>query len=961
MTMWMQTATRVAGEVYQTFLEQVVDQGVLDERIGALSDENRRKIQNGTHIDARVLRLMAMSGKGGWHSDPVRRTQFAQSTNVTLLDHLLSVIRGAMLLAALDWLGRNPDMDQALLQRRLRVIAVIAFLHDLDKLIDLQRNVALPLDEIGNAMRRYRLAEFLGNDIELTPEQVRYLIEQVEDTQNLRSPVRELPPREFEALTGYVALADKLDGIWLSGDPEKGGLNGVLKRLRADQTLATEVLRDWKPLEIMDPHHPFLLDELQRWLSWISLRLAGVPPLIEVHQDGRLFLLLPLQAFDRIVDEALNQLCAALPFQLELDISNRGVPALYNGQPDHGDLQAFIADLDDRNLGSLFRVKAELMDTLTPHLDDLLAELDLKPRWPGSSGATITPYPKPGELSVQARDHLHRAAHLVLLLNLKLDSAKKLGLPDYAERETALLSLVSDPRPDWLSGIDDDASRRVITALWVKTLAWNDADLEEAVWGTEGLLKHWLEGGENQPGFRNDITGRGTRVIEAVQRHFRQLLGGSRIAPDDETAAGRCLFTDEPVPFDESIDKSLGLYEVNVSAFSGRDGRPESITSERAHTNVGPVSVAEHKLRAQAHARQGGKPSGVPTLISSPTTSGLFGGLRLPGDRSMPALSIYDLSRQEVKKDTIYYRGTEIFQARYRMARFERMAEKAKGSDKKPGQINQLRMLLQATRRIGRPVHIYRGLPTPQRAFFYYDAMPRMLVELIGGNRLRLEQIPEALDRLVLAQTLLDTNGLGYDVLRRYAAPKTRFGATCLAWCHLHDDEQDGKKGNRWVMSRLQHEFLQQLENPTMSTEDGALVRLGKMAARIQSRRVSSTNDELLVFKFCMETAAATCAAGQDDEQSLIYAIAGELETNLTRKGKAAASKHRDGQALKDGCLDLATFFVREIWNGVLKRRPPSQTNRRVFSSIYRMAFLQAVRNRPDDEKPTETAITEGV
>lgn len=960
MTMWMETATRVAGEVYQTFLEQVIDNGVFNERVGVLSEENRNRIQKGTHIDARVLCLMAVSGKGGCHPDPVRQAQFARSTNVTLLDHLLSVIRGAMLLAALDWLGRNPDMDLALLQRRLRVIAVIAFLHDLDKLIGLQRNVALPLDEIGDAMKRYRLAEFLGDDIELTSEQVRYLIEQVEDTQNLRSPVRELPPREFESLTGYVALADKLDGIWLSSHPEKGGLNGVLKRLRADQTLATEVLRDWKPLEIMDPHHPFLLDELQRWLSWISLRLAGVLPLIEVHQDGRLFLLLPLQSFDRIVDQALNRLCAALPFQLELAISNRGVPALYNGQPDHGALQAFIADLDERNLGSLFRVKAELKDALTPHLDDLLAELDLKPRWPGSAGATITPYPKPGELSVQARDHLHRAAHLVLLLNLRLDGAKKLGLPDYAEREAALLSLVTVPCPDWLSGIDDGATRRVIAALWVTALAWNDADLEIAIWGDEGLLKHWLEGDENRPGFRDGITGRGTQVIEAVQRHFRQLLGGSRIAPDDETAAGRCLFTDEPVPFDESIDESLGLYEVRVSAFSGRDGRPESITFDHAHTNVGPVSVAEHKLRAQAHARQGGKPGGVPTLISSPTTSGLFGGLRLPGDQSMPTLSLFDLSRQEIKKGT-YYRGTEIFRARYRMARFERMADKAKGSDNKPGQINQLRMLLQATRRIGRPIHIFRGLPTLQRAFFYYDAMPRMLVELIGGNSLRLEDIPDALDHLVLAQTLLDTNGLGYDVLRRYAAPKTRFGATCLAWCHLRDHEEDGKKGNRWVMSRLQHEFLQQLENTTMSTEDGALVRLGKMAARIQSSRVSSTNDELLVFKFCMETAAAARAAGQDDEQSLIYAVAGELETNLTRKGKAAASKHRDGQSLKDGCVELATFFIREIWNGVLKRRPPSQTNRRVFSSIYRMAFLQAVRNRPDDEKATETAITEGV
>ena len=953
MNTWMQTATECAGNIYQDFLEQVVNQGVLNERIGALSDEQARKIQKTTHIDARVLRLMAVSGKGGWDpSSPERSAIFAQSTNVTLLDHLLSVIRGAMLLAALDWLGRHPDMETSILQRRLRVIAVIAFLHDLDKLLELPRNTVLPLDEISSAMERYQLTAFLGQDALLTPEQIRYLIEQVEDSQTMRSPVRDFPPREFETLTGYIALADKLDGIWLSSDPDRGGLPGVLKRLQTDQTLATDALRQWRPLDISDPHHPFLLDELQRWVSWISVRQAGVPPLIELHQDGRLFLLLPSASFDAIVDKALTGLCADLPFQLELSISNRGIPALYNGQPDHFALQTFIADLDDRQLGSLFRLKSDLKDHLTPYLDEGLDAVGLQPRWPTQAEATITPYPKPSELSLEAQHHLHRAAHLVLLLNLKLD-AKKMQVADYAEREAQLLTLIPEQRPQWLADIGDDASRRVLTALWATAWAEHDPDLDSAVWGDGGLLQGWLEGDEHQTGFRQGITGRGTQIMHAVRRHFNQLLGGQRIAPEDETATGRCLFTDEPVPFNESIDQSLGLYGVRVSAFSGRDGRPESITSERAHTNVGPVSIAEHKLRSQAHAQQGGKPSGVPTLISSPTTSGLFGGLRLPSDRSLMGLSLYDLSRQEVKKGTVY-QGTEVFQARYRMARFERMADNVEG------QINQLRMLLQATRRVGRPIHIFRGLPTLERAFFYYDAMPRLLVDLIGSHSLRLEQIPMALDQLRLAQTLIETNGLGYDVLRHYASRKTRFGALCLAYCHLHNMDKAGNKSDRWAMSRLYQDFVQQQEHLNMSTDEGAFVRLGTLAARIQSSRISSTNDELLVFKFCMETATAARAAGQNDAQSLIYAVAGELETNLVRKGKAAASKYREGQSLKDGCIELATFFIHDIWNGVLKRRPPSQTNRRVFSSIYRMAFLQAVRNRPEDDIHPELTTTEG-
>jgi len=146
-----------------------------------------------------------------------------------------------------------------------------------------------------------------------------------------------------------------------------------------------------------------------------------------------------------------------------------------------------------------------------------------------------------------------------------------------------------------------------------------------------------------------------------------------------------------------------------------------------------------------------------------------------------------------------------------------------------------------------------------------------------------------------------------------------------------------------------------------MSNEDGALVRFGKAAARIQAGRTNSASEELLVFNLCMEAAYAARAAGQEDEQSLIYAVAGELETNLVRKGKAAARKYRDDKPLLDGCLEVAELFVREIWHGVLKRRPPSQTNRRVLSSIYRMAFLQTVRNRLENDKPLNPVEVEGV
>ncbi len=945
MNAWMEKATQIAGDVYSDFLRQVVEDRVLKERVGALSDESRRRIDKGTHIDPRVLRLMAVSGKGGWDKNPEKWRRYELNTNVTLLDHLLSVARGALLLYALDKLGQNPEMDASILEKRLRVIAIIAFLHDLDKLLKLERNTRLPLDEIENAVDRYRLAQFLAPE-KLSAEQIRYLIELVEDTQRHRSPPAELPPRNYDSLMGYIALADKLDGIWLSSDPEKGGLTGVLIHLGKVQTLYTDLVRHWRSIDLFDPHHPFLLDELQRWLSWFSFRLTGVLPLIEIHHDGRLFMLLPTAEFETIVEQALNKLCADLPFNLDVAVSDKdGSIKLFDDQPNYSSLRVFIDSLPRQKIARIFLVKAGLQRAVTKDLDRLLKDFDLAPRWPNKSEGLVSLYAINDDLSTDADADLRKVALLVMLINLNVAGDKKGTVPDYAQREQMLLDTICQERPAWLNSVQDGVSRRTLTALWVLALAKTDQTVEDALWGETGLLRCWLEGKEERRGFNAFIEMPGKKIIPAVKQHLRQMLCKQRITVLDETAQGRCLFTDEPVPINNKIEKTTGLYEVKMSAFSGRDNRPESMNSAQPHTNVGPVSVAEYKLRARVHANAGGLSDGVPTLISSPSTSGLFGGLGFHGDQAMASLSLYDLSREEIKKGSVY-KGVAIYKGRYRMARFERIA------DKTSEQIDQLRMLLKASRRLGRPIHVFRGLPTPQRAFFHYDAMPRLLANLIGGNSLRLEQIPNALEQLQLAQVLLEMPGLGYDVLMQYANPHTRFGTLCLVWCHLRD-----AGSARFLLIELERNLDKLLEEYPMSEQDGALVRLGKAAACIQRRPLgkTSTSEEMRVFKLCLDFAESARAYGQTDDTSLINGIASELEINLVRKNEMAARTRRNNQSLQDGCLEVATLFVHEVWHGLLKGRSPTQRTRRTLGSIYRMSFLYAGRSQSEEINDSTT------
>lgn len=931
-----QEAINLASEVYKAFMTEVVEAYVILQRVGRELDQKKQKDLNANRIvDTRFIHLMSISGKGGYSENPKLRKRYAESMNITLLDHLLSVVRGALTFAALDVLGSNPESDRGKLHGQLRVLAAIAFMHDLDKVLQLQRDDALPLERVAERWTAYGLDRFISQDNSFTPDQVRYLIEQAETSQAHRSPPNVYPPRSIEQLMRYVALADKLDGLWL-----KEGVDAVLERLRTDSSLFTNIWRQWSLIDLFDPHHPFLIDELQRA---ISAQCRPVPPLIEVHQDGRLLMLIPAERSEEIKERAIKAVRRFLShklFGMRINVSNRGIPEILDAAPDHDSLSEFIfsTDLPDRELGRLFLVKASLAnEAITRHLDTLISDVGLAPRWQKAIGQTLTPYPLPSVLSEEAQLNLRKAGHLALLLNHK--QVKE--LLDYEQRELCIVEAVGHDRPEWITALQDSASRRVFTSLWAMRMALKDAEIDTRIWGSEGLLRNWLEGVDGSRGLRDTIKGEGDRIVQTVAQHFTERLRANPTCHKQE-GANRCIFTDIPVSSKATFASADNLYEIKKSAFSGRDGRLESIESALGETHISPVSYAEHRLRAFVHTSVVAKSDGIPTLLSSPSTTGLFSALALNNERTFGTLSVYDLAREQPVKGVVY-QGFEVYRHRYRVARFECI------SDHIEDQVDQLRLLLRASVRVGRPIHLFRGLPTSEKAFFAFDAMPRRLADLIGGSRLRIEQIPSALQRLETAQLILTTNGLGFEVFDRYTRPETRLGAICLSWALLHDATKEGQS-DRSV--RFRREFEQLVQENEMSEIEAPLVKLGRAAARIQQRprRDASANEELLTFNISLEAAISAWKLGQRDMESLAMAIAGELDTNLVRKQKAAARTNRDDVSLTDECIAFAYRFVEDIWFGVLNGRPPSQASRRVLASIYRMSFVTAPRPKSDAE-----------
>jgi hypothetical protein len=936
-------AVHCTEEVYARFLEVVVETKVAGHRVGGLAETTRSKVSTGKYTDTRFIRLMTMSGKGGYSCDPIEFTKRRSYTNVTLLDHLLSVGRGAMIFYLLDCLHKNPSMDKDLLKRHLALLLALGFMHDADKIAGISRKKELTPETVEQIASANGIIDFCKEfDLQLSAVQWLGMIQRVEGTQAHRHRDSQPPPRGMEILPLYVGYADKLDGTWLFDDPINGGIKGVIKRMEKDRAVEANPLNHWKALTLRDPHHPFLLDELQRWISLECRRVAGVPPLIEVHNDGELCMLLPNAHFDTIQQNGLDRLCRRLPFQLKLEVSNRGVPSLFNAQPTFSALSVYIAQTaNEKKISSLFQIKYEMAQKIWDDLITLLEEVDVEPRLPNKSQGLVSLFAGFDHLTEMEKIWVRKTALLVLLTNLQVKAPAKAKIPTYDEREKRLLRTVNQDPPIWISAVSDAASRRVLTAIWISILSEENEDINEDIFGSEGLLKHWLEGTKKDKGFRDFIVGGGDQIIDCIRERLETLLGRKLVTGDQPGATGRCLFTGEPVAFDKSITQADGLYEVKVSAFSGRDNRPESVSIQKAHTNVSAASLAEHTIRSDIHKLQGGKKSGVPNLISSPTTMGLFGGLATTNDRAMPAMSIYDLSRQEIKKGRTL-KGTEIYSKRWRIGRFERMPEKT------AEQIDTLRLLLNAALRTGRPLHVFRGLPIKQRAFFHYDAMPRVCQALLGGKSLRIEQIPNAVERLEIARALGETHGLGYDALMLYAMPATRFQAICLACGVLEDKDKHGN-----VIQTLKSQYEEYVKGVNNMTEqDGALVQLGRVAAGIQRWPASgSGREERLVFNLCMDAAVQSRAAGQTDRQSVIYAVAGELQNNLVRKDKMAAGKHRDSVPLMEACISTAELFVDRIWFGALKGRVPSHKTRRLFAEIYRMSFLQTHRKNAGNQK----------
>ena len=938
----------LSREIYKSFLKTVVRDGVFSEDELArsavpLGDEIIKAIQSKKRLDHRLPYLARISGKGGTDSHGVCHEAVR---NVSLLEHVTSVARGALVFAEQDLRAAGDGADHSALSIRLARVAAAGFLHDADKMVGREREL-LDAETVGLLMQRYCVDAFLaGWKAGVSPEWMLAMIDQAEVSRAgrvvLGGVMLSLTDR---ADAGYVRCADRVEGKFLADGPR-----AAVDELDAFQGFSapSALCNRWRVVDIYQPHIPFVLDALHIGFANGCKELTGVPPLIETHQDGRLIAIVPGEHFDAICEHALAEVKRRFRAIARVSVNTRWAIDLH-------DARATVRGL--RDAVSEERVKLRLLAVASALaaedaevravIDDTAGELGFSVAWPPAermTGARVALSPGAGDARQEAVFEKARMLAVGLRCKEPDDTVLARATPGSGQREEALWELLDAcgiAVPDAIRCLDDDAiTRQSLLALVAGGACACEPDLDESVFGHGGLLENWLDGTDRYAGLNarlpEDVS---AQFVDPVRDMLAQAIDG-RFVPSAEDSPRRCHFTNAPV--DEGArykSKAEGIYALKVSAFSGREGRPESHRSTRSGTYLSPLARTEHTLRFRANHRRDGKH--VSFLLSSPSVSGLFASLTLGADTEITEISTYELRTLDPKKLKRTFSAFDCFERRILIGRYE---------SQETGLAEALDMVLRivvASLRTGRPIHVFQGAPHEVRDRVYFDALPHEIERGLGRRGFRIEALEAVRDQLRTWSQVCGVTGLGVAAATAMMDPATRLAAFCEAV------EQIDRAGNNKHGS-LRFNLLQQAQGLIMTDSKASpIVRFARAMTGFQSapHRESSQADRTRGMRLALEALDSVSVAGTTDRETVICAVIAEIENAAERETDKQFTARRKGDpAHKDALTRAAEIFADEVWPTVFKSRPPDSKARRSAIGIYRVAFERAHQLRRGGE-----------
>ncbi len=939
----------LSHEIYRSFLNTVVKNGVFSEDELArdshpLRDDIMKAIRSKKRVDHRLPYLARVSGKGGTDS---RGKRHASIRNVSLVEHVTSVARGALVFAEGDLREAGGWPDETALKIRLARVVAVGFLHDADKMIGKGREL-LNVNTIERLIRLYRVDEFLGVwNASVSPEWMLAMIDQAE----VSRAGRMVPGGVALSVTdrgdaAYVRCADRLEGKFLANGPHV-----ALDELDAFEGFRAPmaIKAGWQILDIYQPHIPFVLDALQIGFANGCRLETGVPPLLETNQDGRLIVAVPADRFEKIREQALSEVARRFGKFPRISVNTRWAIDLHDARATVEDLRKAVSE--ERTGSRILALRRDLVTAGTElrlAVDEAFEDLGLSIDWPSVdriSGAMVRLLPGRNDDHHTTAFENGRMIGVGLRCKEPLDRKLASVTADSGTREAELLAIFQENEcsvPDAILSLDHGITRQSVLALLAGGVCspQQDRDFYDAVFGEAGLLERWLNGDSRSAGLNARIPeSASSQFVEPVRDMLEQAING-RFVTGVEGASRRCHFTNTPVE-ESSLykSKSEGIYALKVSAFSGREGRPESHRSTRSGTYLSPLARTEHALRFRDNHRRDAK--NISFLLSSPSVSGLFASLTLGPDTEITEISTYELCTLDVKKVNKTFSAFDSYERRILIGRYE--SQEAGLSEA----IDMVLRIVEASLRAGRAIHVFQGLPHEVNDRVYFDSLPHEIVRGLGRKGFRIEDLTEARNQLRIWNNVCRAKRLGVSLATAIMNPDTRLTALCEAITQIERSEDN-------ELASLRFELLQQAQGLIMTDTDASpIVRFARAMTGFQSapHRDSSQNDRTRGMRLAIEALDELGRTGTTDRETVICAVVAEIENAAERETAKQFTARREGDPThREALTRAAEIFADEVWLKVFKGRSPDSRSRRSAVGIYRVAFERAHQQRKGGE-----------
>jgi hypothetical protein len=596
--------------------------------------------------------------------------------------------------------------------------------------------------------------------------------------------------------------------------------------------------------------------------------------------------------------------------------------------------------LNGNDGAKLFAVKS---DDFGPDADGLLRWADMT-TVSAEAGCPTISQPNPvgltyvvariAEDAVERRD-VCLAAKIAFLIGVKeISKDKKMCT---AHRATTLVEALGVDIPDWVSGCDR-LTQRTYTALACARA------VKEGGPKTMSAYTAWQDNILSKDGIFAQHVGREAAIVRAVEAHFLSLTSGTA-ASVPTSATHSCVITGQPVENLWRVIDADGLHGIKTSAFSYRAGRSESRFKEDADVHISPVSYAEYKLRGRSPAADA---DGTQVRLFSTITNGLFGSQYIKGGSGSLGqgadVSLFDAMRQQTGKRTIT--PMESYRAPIRIARYEKLGSSF------ADRVDLIEKVIQTCRRLGRPIHLFNGIPRMVPDFFHGDCLGRDVEALIGGPGLRIEELEPALRNLELVVFMSrprSEGGLGAaDLAKEYCFPSTRLRASVLAW-GIASQIKKTPDAERYADAFFNDIVPKEIKRMTESGIEIPELKLARLARSFQKGPSFDESSNVLDFvvRTAFEQAESLYKAGRRGKETAplyVAAIAEALYTEGKRrtetKGFFSSKETRPvGSSINSRAEAIATAFVEDIWFGLLGGRPCKHDQRRQIILTYRFGF----------------------